>query len=83
MLMMTMIMMMSVDDDCDYDDDDDYDDEDNGYDDDYDGGIVGWMVQVLEVATNTAACNPASAADSRGSATNPRFGPLANSPRIV
>ena len=43
------------------------------YDDDgYDDGMLGSMVQVFEVATNTTACIPASAADLRGSATNPR-----------
>ena len=79
---MTM-MMMHIDDEYDYhdDDDDDYDDyHDDDYDDDfhddddddYDDAIVGSMVQV-ESATNTTACIPASAADPRGSATNPRY----------
>ena len=43
------------------------------YDDDgYDDGMLGSMVQVFEVATNTSACIFASAADPRGSATNLR-----------
>ena len=72
---------MNVDDDYDDDDDSDdyYDYHDDDYDDDfhydddgYDDAIVGSMVQVVEAATNTTACIPASAADPRGSATNPR-----------
>ena len=43
-------------------------DDDDGYDD----GMLGSMVQVFEVATNTTACIPASAADPRGDATNLR-----------
>ena len=77
-----------------YDCDDDYDYDDDGYDDDgyddddydgdgYDDGIVGSIVQVLEAATNTAACTPASAADPRGSATHPRFPTPANTPRTA
>ena len=66
-LMLMMTMMMHVDDDYDYDDDyDDYYDYDDDfhYDDDgYDDGMLGSMVQVFEVATNTAACTIASAAD--------------------
>ena len=92
MLMMTMVMM-DVDDDYDYDDDD-YDDycdyHDGGYDDGfhydddgYDDGMLGSMVQVFEVATNIAACTTASAADPRGSATNPRFPAPANTLRTV
>ena len=92
MLMMT-VMMMNVEDYCGYDDDvyddyydyqdDDYDDDFHYDDDDYDDGMLGSMVQVFEVATNTAACTTASAADPRGSATNPRFPAPANTPRTV
>ena len=74
--------MVNVDDDYDYDNDDSdyyYGDHDNDYDDDfhydddgYDDAIVGSMVRVVSAATNTTACIPASAADPRGSATNPR-----------
>ena len=67
MIMMMMTMMILVDyHDEDYDDDFHYDDEDSDY------GMLGSMVQAFEVATNTAACTTASAADPRGSATNPR-----------
>ena len=75
-------MVVNVDDDYDYDNDDyddyydyhddDYDDDFHYDDDGYDDAIVGSMVQVVEAATNTTACIPASAADPRGSATNPR-----------
>ena len=91
-MMMTTMMVMNVDDDYDYDDDDydddlgydddDYDDDDYG-EDDYDGAIVGSMLQVVEAATNTAACNLASAADPRRSATNPWLRPMTNPPRTV
>ena len=86
MLMMTM-MMMNVYDGYDYDDDygdyydyhDDESDDDFYYDDDgYDDGMLGSMVQVFEVATNTAACTTASPADPRGSATNSRCSTPAN-----
>ena len=50
-------------------------------DEDFDYGMLGSMVQVFEVATNTAACTTAT--DPRGSATNPWFRPLTNTPRIV
>ena len=92
MLMMTM-MMMNVVDDYDYDDDecdaysdyhdDDYDDDFHYDDDGYDDGMLGSVVQVFEVATNTAACTTASAADPRGYATNPWFPTPANTPRTV
>ena len=92
-LMLMMTMMMNVDDDYDYDDDDSddyYYYHDDGYDDDFhhddegsDYGMLGSMVQVFEVATNTAACTTASAADPRGSATNPRFPTPTNTPRTV
>ena len=89
-----MIMMVNADDDYDYDDDDyddyyndhddDYDDDLHYDDDDYDDGMLGSMVQVFEVATNTAApCTTASAADPRGPATHPRFPTPANTPRTV
>ena len=65
MMMMTMMIIMTYH-DIDYYDDFHYDDEGSDY------GMLGSMVQVFEVATNTAACTTASAADPRGSATNPR-----------
>ena len=90
MLMMTMMMNVYDDYDCDDDDSDDYYDyHDADYDDFHhddegsDYGMLGSMVQVFEVATNTAACTPASAADPRGSATNPRFPAPANTLRTV
>ena len=82
MVMVTMMMMILVVMITTYDDDD-YEDDDYDADDDYDDGIVGSRVQVLEAATNTAACTPASAADPRGSATNPWFPAPANTPRTV
>ena len=65
MMSVMIVIMMNVEyhHDCDDDDcDDDYDYDDDGYDyddyddDGYDDGIVGSIVQVFEVATNTAAC---------------------------
>ena len=77
--MMMMIMIINY---FDYHDDDS--DDDVRYDDDdYDDGMLGSMVQVFEIATNTAACAAASAADPRGSATHPRFPAPANTLRIV
>ena len=80
-------------DDSEYDDDDSddyYDSHDDDYDNDFhhddegsDYGTLGSLVQVFEVATNAAACTTASAADPRGSATNPRFPTPANTPRTV
>ena len=88
-MMLMMTMMTHVDDDYDYvDDDSDYHDDD--YDDDFhyddedsDSGMLGSMVQVFEGATNIAACTTASAADPRGSATNPRLPAPTNTPRTA
>ena len=90
---MMMMTMMNVYDDYDYDDDDfddyydyhedDYDDYFHYDDEDSDYGMLGSMVQMFDVATNTAACTLASTADPRGSATNPRCPTPANTPRIV
>ena len=92
-VMLMLTMMVNVDDEYDYGDDeydasydyhdDDYDDDFHYDDDGYDDAIVGSMVQVVEAATNTAACTHVSAADPRGSTTNPWYPTHSNTPRTV